>query len=148
MRRDLHVCIHKIKRCIAAMSVEGPYDEKLMDRQTDKSIRLLEWLDEQLLQKDSPHDDSAALVIRHDAGWHKIADGDLPPAQKDLLFCTGRGQTYEGFLQKKDLDKPFKTEDGKYSFADYPDGGKWYRYHYHDMLDMDQVVAWMWKPTI
>lgn len=147
MRRDISVCIYEVKSCLAKIGVEGTDNEAVIEEQTDRALRLLEWLDEQLAMSDAPEDDSAALVVRYDSDWHIVAEDDLPPAKKDLLFTTKCGKTYEGFLVRKDITAPYKTEDGKLAFREYPDGGKWFRYHFRDLLDMKQVIAWSWKPV-
>lgn len=52
------------------------------------------------------------------------------------------GQVFHGFLQTTDLTKRIEQPDDKISYAEFKDGGRWYRYRFRDF------IVWRKKKTM
>lgn len=140
MNKTLLPLLHKVKSYFSHIDVyrhdtdSGEVDEKMLDEYTNKGIQAI-----QLIERLVKNSDSQTSIR-----WHSV--GNLPEENKDVLICTKFGQVNEGFLVKKDIDRPYITSEGKVSFEDYEKGGKWYRYRYSDIIDMEDVIAWTYMP--
>ena len=114
----------------------------------DKGIRILQTLDDETeaiaAAKALVQCDTAA---EYPCEWIYLSSGRLPKPLENVLFSTTAGSVYEGFLETTDTSRPYLNQAGKIAFPDYEDGGRWYRYHFRDLLEMRHVVAWMPKPA-
>ena len=133
--------IRATKECMSKLY----YGEEL-DKSYDTALRMLETLEEILLHEWYTKEEISTQNINDTAGWHLVADGELPEYHKDVLFCNRVMQVFEGFLEKSDTSKPYLTEDRKIAFPDYPDGGRWYDFRFRTFHEMKSIVAWCYKP--
>lgn len=151
-KKEIAGMLYTIKECMSEIFNAKEYedeDEKVnideLSKTYDKGLRLIEMVDE-IIAQDFDKEDIITMNVSEDSEWHAVGE-ELPPVHKDILFSTISEQVFEGFFEKKNYHDPYITENGKIGFREYPDGGKWYRNRFRDLLDMKSVLAWRYKPA-
>lgn len=143
---DLLTLLWKIRDCFAAISVT-PYDKELAEEQSNNGIRMCHYLEERICLIEKGIGLIPEKTVKDSNDWHFTKDGDLPKDVETVLISTISGQTFEGFLQMRDVFNP-KIVDGKLHFDKHEDGWAWYRYRFRDYLPKDTVTAWKYKPVL
>lgn len=130
-----HSMLAEIRALASKMQNEPDDTDKMLDC-LDKILNITWAMDKDIEQSE---DTESSL-------WVNVKD-DLPPKGKDILFSTISGQVFEGYLETKDTTRPQIDKDtGKIWFHDQKDGGQWYRYRFCDLISMNLVTAWRYKP--
>ena len=146
VKEEIEQRIHLVKRCVAHMNVYRWDDEYDSDPDTSKAIRLLEELDDILCGECFYKTDIVPQNINEKGGWRYIKDGDFPECRTDILFSTYSENVFEGYFERMNFNEPYLTENRKIAFKEYEDGGKWFSNKYRALYDMEDVVAWCYKP--
>jgi hypothetical protein len=148
MQSNKHILgiIYKIKQCFSEID-SCTDDENIMQNVNDGltlSDNLHDILSSAKYLKEV--NETTANPTEPCMSWHYLKDNDIPALHSDILMATISGRVYEGFLEIYNVNEPYIDSDGKIAFHKYSDGGRWYRYHFSDYLEMNQVVAWCYKP--
>lgn len=157
MNKALLPLLHEVKSYFSHIDVyrhdtdSGEVDENMLDEYTNKGIQAVALMEkilkneEMISQKADDQFPSEAIIkpsiVLGSKEWFKTEE-TLPKDSQNVLICTKYGQINEAFLVKEDINKPYFTSEGKIAFEKYEKGGKWYRYRFSDLIDMENVVAW------
>ena len=146
---DLLTLLWEIRSCFAKISVK-PYDKELVEEQSDVGMRMCHDLEDMLcrIAQEAVGIELIPENVFMDANdWHFTKDDDLPYANETVLFSTISGQTFEGFLERRDVFNP-RIVDGRIAFDKHKNGWGWYRYRFRDYLEPHLVTAWKYKPVL
>lgn len=143
--------VYDIRRCICKFDIDNlrlqkcanpDFDKKeYLEKNISKGLRLSSELDELIANH-------FGEIYNKALGFEWISTEDkLPPSEKDVMISLKCGQVFHGFLQTTDWTKRIEQPDGKISYAEFEDGGRWYRYRFRDFIPFSHVNAWAVLPA-